>query len=147
MRASDLYLRQPERDRIPPQDQEERQVFTRYWIFYNRDGWISFGMETRGIFGSLAGRSCSPPLNRSSNCDRCGTHSTPSRKSLDIFILLFCSIAPQYPIKELVLPLNCDRAVVRSDGSSAKAAVNPAPGRNKMPSESPKILMEFDTWA
>ena len=30
------YLPQPEKDRIPPQNREDRQVFTGYWIFYNR---------------------------------------------------------------------------------------------------------------
>jgi hypothetical protein len=32
------------------------------------------------------------------NYDRCGTHPISSGKSLEIFLmLLFCSIAPQYP--------------------------------------------------
>ena len=47
------YLPQPERDGIPPQDREDRQVYRGYWIFYNRDGSISFGTETREYFGSL----------------------------------------------------------------------------------------------
>jgi hypothetical protein len=47
------YLPQPERDCIPPQDREDRQVYRGYWIFYNRDGSVSFGTETREYFGTL----------------------------------------------------------------------------------------------
>ena len=47
------FLPQPERDRIPPQDREDRQVYRGYWIFFNRDGSVSFGTETREYFGSL----------------------------------------------------------------------------------------------
>jgi hypothetical protein len=43
----------PEKDRIPPQDREDRQVFTGYWIFYNRNGSVSFGTETREYFGTM----------------------------------------------------------------------------------------------
>jgi hypothetical protein len=47
------YLPQPEKDRIPPQDREDRQVFTGCWIFYNRNGSVSFGTETREYFGTM----------------------------------------------------------------------------------------------
>ena len=46
------YLPQPEKDFIP-QDREDRQVYTGYWIYYNRDGSILFGTETREYFGIL----------------------------------------------------------------------------------------------
>ena len=44
------YLPQPGRDYVPPQD---RQVIREYWIFYNRDGSVSFGTETQEYFGTL----------------------------------------------------------------------------------------------
>jgi hypothetical protein len=44
------YLPQPGRDYVPPQD---RQVIREYWIFYNRDGSVSFGTETQEYFRSL----------------------------------------------------------------------------------------------
>ena len=47
------YLPQPEKDCIPPQDREDRQVYTGYWIYYNRNGSVSFGTETREYFGIL----------------------------------------------------------------------------------------------
>jgi hypothetical protein len=47
------YLPQPERDCVPPQDREDRQVYSGYWIFYNRDGSVSLGTETREYFGAL----------------------------------------------------------------------------------------------
>ena len=47
------YLPQPERDCIPPQDREDRQVYAGYSIFYNRNGSVSFGTETREYFGTL----------------------------------------------------------------------------------------------
>jgi hypothetical protein len=47
------YLPQPEKDCIPPQDREDRQVYTGYWIYYNRDGSVLFGTETREYFGIL----------------------------------------------------------------------------------------------
>ena len=50
------YLPQPEKDCIPPQDREDRQVYTGYWIYYNRDGSVLFGTETREYFGISAGR-------------------------------------------------------------------------------------------
>ena len=42
-----------ERDRIPPKDREDRQVYSGHRIFYNRDGSVSFGTETREYFGTL----------------------------------------------------------------------------------------------
>jgi hypothetical protein len=47
------YLPQPEKDCIPPQDREDRQVYTGYWIYYNRNGSVSFGTDTREYFGIL----------------------------------------------------------------------------------------------
>ena len=47
------YLPQPEKDCVPPQDREDRQVYTGYWIYYNRDGSVLFGTETREYFGTL----------------------------------------------------------------------------------------------
>jgi hypothetical protein len=47
------YLPQPERDCIPPRERHDRQTWPGYWIFYNRDGSVSFGTETREYFGLL----------------------------------------------------------------------------------------------
>ena len=47
------YLPQPEKDCIPPHDRQDRQVYTGYWIYYNRDGSVSFGTEAREYFGIL----------------------------------------------------------------------------------------------
>jgi hypothetical protein len=47
------YLPQPEKDSIPPHEREDRQVFTGYWIYYNRNGSVSFGTETRDYFGTM----------------------------------------------------------------------------------------------
>jgi hypothetical protein len=44
---------QPERDCIPPRERHDRQTWPGYWIFYNRDGSVSFGTETREYFGLL----------------------------------------------------------------------------------------------
>jgi hypothetical protein len=47
------YLPQPERDRIPPQEREDRHVYGGYWIYYNRSGSVSFGTQIREYFGTL----------------------------------------------------------------------------------------------
>lgn len=38
---------------IAPKIGEDREAYRGYWIFYNRDGSVSFGTETREYFGSL----------------------------------------------------------------------------------------------
>ena len=48
------YLPQPERDCIPPEDREDRQVYTGYWIYYNRDGSVPSDRNSR-IFRNSAG--------------------------------------------------------------------------------------------
>ena len=41
----------PERDRIPPRDREDRQTWPGYCIHHNHDDSISFGTEEREYFG------------------------------------------------------------------------------------------------
>ena len=64
------YLPQPEKDRIPPQDREDRQVFTGYWIFYNRNGSVSFGIETRDYFGTMPAEIARAVPESVINCSR-----------------------------------------------------------------------------
>ena len=51
--AFDMDYPEPERDCMPLHDREGRQVYGGYWIFYDRDGSVSFGTETHEYFGSL----------------------------------------------------------------------------------------------
>ena len=42
--------RNPERDRIPPRDRDDRQTWPGYCIYHNHDDSISFGTEEREYF-------------------------------------------------------------------------------------------------
>jgi hypothetical protein len=78
------YLPQPERDRIPPEDREDRQVYTGYWIYYNRNGSVSFGTEMREYFGILPAEIARAVPESVINCLACivfGAHRAGRREA------------------------------------------------------------------
>ena len=79
------YLPQPEKDCIPPQDREDRQVYTGYWIYYNRDGSVLFGTETREYFGILPAEIARAVPESVINCIACivfGAHRSAAGKPI-----------------------------------------------------------------
>ena len=78
------YLPQPEKDCIPPQDREDRQVYTGYWIYYNRNGSVLFGTETREYFGILPAEIARAVPESVINCIACivfGAHRSGRREA------------------------------------------------------------------
>ena len=97
------YLPQPEKDRIPPQDREDRQVYTGYWIYYNRDGSVLFGTETREYFGTLPAEIARAVPESVINCSACivfGAHRSGRREAytyLKEFVLEKLEV-PDWPL-------------------------------------------------
>ena len=97
------YLPQPEKDCIPPQDREDRQVYTGYWIYYNRDGSVLFGTETREYFGILPAEIARAVPESVINCIACivfGAHRSGRREAytyLKEFVLEKLEV-PDWPL-------------------------------------------------
>ena len=97
------YLPQPERDGIPPHDREDGRSYRGYWIFYNHDGSVSFGMETREYFGSLPAEIVRAVPESVINCVACTVfeaHRTGRREAytyLKDFILEKLEV-PDWPL-------------------------------------------------
>ena len=88
------------------QDREDRQVYTGYWIYYNRDGSVLFGTETREYFGILPAEIVRAVPESVINCIACivfGAHRSGRREAytyLKEFVLEKLEV-PDWPLDRL----------------------------------------------